>query len=254
MEKASNNNSTKLSKMLQRALSIGHSAAPFTPARDLRHQRTTSMASRGFFFSSPITPLLPTAARARRKNKNAVVWAEPTSPKVSCIGQIKLSKPKCPPENKNRAAPKNLKMASSSLIKEEGNKGSFSKLKRLFSTGRNPSRKSISTDLAVVNEYPVAVLEAVAAPSLGKMKKFASSREALGGFEWTVEMKREESRLDHRRCYSSDDEEVMIPCSVSLPLTQREGLSLCPKPKSEVNLWKRRTVDRPKPLQLKATC
>ncbi|XP_024008838.1 uncharacterized protein At1g76070 [Eutrema salsugineum] len=253
MEKASKNNSTKLSNMLQKALSIGHSAAPFSPSRDLRHYRTTSTANRGLFFSSPIRPLLPTAARVKRRIKNEVVYAEPTSPKVSCIGQIKLSKPKCP-DKKNRAALKNLETASSSLIKEEG-KGSFSKLKRFFSTGRNPSRKSNSIDFAVESEHPVAAVEAVAAPSLGKMKKFATSRESLGGFDWTVEMKRDESQSDHRRGYFSDEEEenIMIPSSVSIPLTHQEGLRLSPKPKSEVNLWKRRTMDRPKPLKVKTT-
>ncbi|CAA7020135.1 unnamed protein product [Microthlaspi erraticum] len=230
--------------MLQKAVSIGHSGAPFSPVRELRHRRTTStVLNRGFFFSGPITPLLPTASRVKRRTKNDVVCAEPTSPKVSCIGQIKHAKPKCT-EKKNRVAapPKNLKTVSSSLIKEE-DKRSFSKLKRLFSTGKNLSRKSSST---AVIEHPIA------APSLGKMKKFASSREALGGFDWTAEMKREESQLDHHR-YSTDDREIIIPSSVRIPLTQPEGLSLCPRPKSEVNLWKRRTMDRPKPLQVKAT-
>ncbi|KAG2303384.1 hypothetical protein Bca4012_062148 [Brassica carinata] len=256
MEKASdsnNNNSKKLSKMFPKALSIGHSAAPFSPARDYRHHRTISTASRGYFFSSPITPLPPTSARARRRTKSNGAIAEPTSPKVSCIGQIKLAKSKCP--EKNTRAPKNLETASSpSLVKEEG-RGGWSKLKRLFSTGRNPSRKSSSTASAAVIEHPVVAVEAVAAPSLGNMKKFATCRESLGEFDWRVEMKRqeEESRSDHRRGYSSDDKEEVIPCSVIMPLPQREGLSLCPRQKSEVNLWERRTMDRPKPLKVKTT-
>ncbi|KAL1193172.1 hypothetical protein V5N11_004143 [Cardamine amara subsp. amara] len=239
MEKASNNNeSTKLSKMLQKALSIGHSATPFSPARDFRHHRTSSTANRGLFFSSP---LVSTTARVKRRTKNHVVFAEPTSPKVSCMGQIKLAKPTCP-EKKNKAPPKNLITTSSlpsSLIKNE-DKGSFSKLKRLFSTGRNPSRKSNST----ASEHPTVTVEAVAAPSLDKMKKFESSREALGGYDWKLE----ESESDHRRGKYSDDEDVTIPYSVIIPLSQSEGLNLCPKPKSEVNLWNRRTMDRPKLL------
>ncbi|KAJ4916246.1 hypothetical protein Rs2_01796 [Raphanus sativus] len=241
--------------MLQKALSIGHNAAPFSPVRDFRHHRTISTANRGYFFSSPMTPLLPTSARARRRTKSSggVVVAEPTSPKVSCIGQIKLAKSKCP--GTNNRAPKNLEPASSSLVKEEQGKGGWSKLKRLFSTRRNPSRKSGSAASTAVIEHPVVAVEAAAAPSLGQMKKFATSREALGGFDWRVEMKRqaEESRHEH---YTPDGEETMIPFSatVSMPLTQREGLSLRPRQKSEVNLWeRRRTIDRPKPLQLKPT-
>ncbi|CAN8312691.1 unnamed protein product [Cochlearia groenlandica] len=234
MEKASNNN-TKLTKMLQKALSIGHSAAPFSPARDYRHRRTISTANRGFLFSNSITPLLPATAKIKRKTKNDVVWAEPTSPKVSCIGQIKLSKQKCP-EKKNRAHNKNLKTAPSSQ------KGSFLKLKRIFTTGKNPLTKSNSTAFAAAREHPVA---AVAAPSLGKMKKFASSRESLGGFDWTVVTKQEETQSKDK-----EEEDVTIQWSMSLPLNQTESLSLCPKPKSEVNLWKRRAMDPPKPLQI----
>ncbi|KAJ0237502.1 hypothetical protein HA466_0248860 [Hirschfeldia incana] len=234
MEKApdNNNNPTKLSKMLQKALSIGHSAAPFSPVRDFHHRRTASTVSRGFFFSSPITPLLPTAAaRARRRTKHAVVFAEPTSPKVSCIGQIKLSK--CP-ESRNRAT-KDLKPTPFNIV---------SKLKCLFSM---VSRKTNNTAVSAASEPPISAVEAVtAAPSLCKMKKFASSREALVGYDWAVEIKREESRSDHhhRRGYSSDDKETKIP---STPLT------MCSRQKSEVNLWKRRTIDRPKPLQVKPT-
>ncbi|CDY71911.1 BnaAnng39270D, partial [Brassica napus] len=210
---------------------ISHS--PFSPVRDFHHHRTASTANRGFFFSGPITPLLPTAAsRARRRTKNAVVFAEPTSPKVSCIGQIKLAnKSKCP-ETKTRER-KNLKTASSRLVKEAG-KGNWSKLKRLFSMG---SRKSNYVAVSAASEPPISAVEAVAAPSLCKMKKFASSREALGGFDWTAEIKR----------YSSDDKETMIPCAVSTPL------AMCSRQKSEVNLWKRRTMDQPKPLQVKAS-
>ncbi|KAL0699759.1 hypothetical protein Bca4012_055881 [Brassica carinata] len=227
--------------MLQKALSIGHGATPFSPVRDFHHRRTSSTVNRGFFFSGPITPLLPTTAvRGRRRTKNAVVFAEPTSPKVSCIGQIKLAKSSKCPETKNRA-PKDLKTASSCLVK-----GNWSKLKRLFSIGL---RKPKYTAVSAASEPPISAVEAVAAPSLCKMKKFASSRETLVGYDWTVEIKREESRSDHRRGYSSDDKEtMMIPCAVSTP-----PLAVCSRQKSEVNLWKRRTIDRPKPLQVKAT-
>ncbi|XP_010459713.1 PREDICTED: uncharacterized protein At1g76070-like [Camelina sativa] len=247
MEKGSNSNkSTKFSKMLQRALSIGHSAAPFSPGRDFHQHRMTSTVNRGIFFSSP---LVPTAARVRRRTKNESVFAEPTSPKVSCIGQVKLNKPKCSSEKRNKEPNNNLKTASSLsscvTIKEE-DKGNFSKLKRLFSTKsflwRKSNSNSTPTAFATTSEYPAAAVEpvpAVDAPSLGKMKKFSSSRGALGGFDWTAEMKRQESQSN-----------LTIPCSVSMPLTPLEGLSLCPKPKSEVNLWKRRTMDRPKALQV----
>ncbi|VVA95449.1 unnamed protein product [Arabis nemorensis] len=182
-----------------------------------------------------MVPLVPNAARVRR-NKNDAVWDEPTSPKVSCIGQIKRVKSKRSPK-KNRATTKSLipKIPkTSSLTKEDEKSRGFSKIKRLFSfSSATPSRQTHSSAVA---EHPVTVVSAAAAPSLGQMKKFASSRDALGGFDWSVEMKQDvESPADHHRGYYSDDE-VRAPLSL--------------KPKKEVNLWKRRTMDPPKPLHL----
>lgn len=134
-------------------------------------------------------------------------------------------------------------------------------IKRLFSFsssaaaggGGNASRKSHPT---AVTEHPVTVVSSAAVPSLGQMKKFASSREGLGGFDWAVEMKHEEESPAERGYYSDDDrrgdylrddddeeeeDDIIIPFSAPL-------MSL--KPKTEVNLWKRRTMDPPKPLHL----
>ncbi|KAG2313410.1 hypothetical protein Bca52824_024967 [Brassica carinata] len=242
-------NKNKILKMLPKAMSFGHRVPPFSP--DLHHNHnTTSSSNNKPFFSGPMV-LVPNAARVRR-NKSDAVWDEPTSPKVSCIGQIKLVKSK-------RSSPKkNTKESSSSLTKEDDDKGRrLSKLKRLFSfssssAGGNTSVKPHPTTVA---EHPVTVVSSEAAPSLGQMKKFASSRDALGRFDWEVEKKHEEeeSPADHRRGYFSDDErrsggymrddkeeeedDIIIPLSMK-PIKQ------------EVNLWKRRTMDPPKPLRL----
>lgn len=255
----------KILKMLPKAMSFGHRVPPFSPGRDLHHHHNTTNKA---FFSGPMVPLVPNAARVRRPKSDAV-WDEPTSPKVSCIGQIKLAKSKrCSPK-KNRAPPSlipKIPKTQSSLTKDDEKGRGVSKIKRFFSFstagggGGNTSRKSHSSGAgAVADEHPVAVVSA-AIPSLGQMKKFASSRDALGGFDWTVELKQdeEESPADHRRGYYSDDEkkrgssyfrdddddeedDIIIPFSAPLSL----------KPKTEVNLWKRRTMDPPKPLHLK---
>ncbi|KAJ4909237.1 Uncharacterized protein Rs2_03858 [Raphanus sativus] len=235
-------NKNKILKMLPKAMSFGHRVPPFSPGQDLHHNTTSS--SNKAYFSGPMV-LVPNAARVRR-NKSDAVWDEPTSPKVSCIGQIKLVKSK-------RSSPKkNTKTSSSSLTK-----GRFSKFKRLFSfsSSAGGGDKSITPHPAAVTEHPVTVVSPEAVPSLGQMKKFASSRDALGRFGWEVEMKREEeSPADHRRGYYSDDEkrgddlrdkeeegdDIIVPFSA--PLSMR--------PKNEVSLWKRRTMDPPKPLQL----
>ncbi|CAH8334441.1 unnamed protein product [Eruca vesicaria subsp. sativa] len=232
-------NKNKLLKMLPKAMSFGQRRVPpFSPGKDL-HNATSSSNNKSF--SGPMV-LVPNAARVRRNKTDDAVWDEPTSPKVSCIGQIKLVKSKRSSPKKN---PK-----TSSLTKEDDHKGRLSKFKRLFSfpstAGGNTSRKSHPVAVA---EHPVTVV-----PSLGQMKKFASGRDALGRFE----MKREEEYSpadDHGRGYYSDDErrgdylredkeeegdDVKIPFSAPLSLTA----------KNEVNLWKRRTMDPPKPLHL----
>lgn len=259
-------NKNKLLKMLPKAMSFGHRVPPFSPGRDLHHNHHhNNTAANKMFFSGPMVPLVPNAARVRR-NKNDVVWDEPTSPKVSCIGQIKHGKSKCPTGKKNKATasliPKISKTSTSSLTKED-EKGRISKIKRLFSfspaAGGNTSRKSHPNAVSATDEHPITVSSAAAVPSLGQMKKFASSREGLGGFDWAVEMKHEEdSPADHRRGYYSDDDtrgaylrddddddedDIIIPFSAPLGL----------KPKKEVNLWKRRTMDPPKPLHLQTT-
>ncbi|KAF8109098.1 hypothetical protein N665_0102s0008 [Sinapis alba] len=252
-------NKNKLLKMLPKAMSFGHRVPPFSPGRDLHHHHnTTSSSSNKAFFSGPMVPLVPKAARVRR-NKSDAVWSEPTSPKVSCIGQIKRVKSKRSSPKKNRAMiPKIPKTSSSFLTKEDG-KGRLSTIKRLFSFssaagGGNASRKSHPT---AVTEHPVTVVSSAAVPSLGQMKKFASSREGLGGFDWAVEMKHEDESPADRGYYSDDEkrggffrdeeeeeDDIIIPFSAPL-------MSL--KPKTEVNLWKRRTMDPPKPLHLQTS-
>ncbi|CAG7904727.1 unnamed protein product [Brassica rapa] len=249
-------NKNKLLKMLPKAMSFGHRVPPFSPGRDLHHHHnnTTSYSSNKAYFSGPMVPLVPKAARVRR-NKSDAVWSEPTSPKVSCIGQIKRVKSKRSSSPKKNMIPKIPKTSSASLTKGD-EKGRVSMIKRLFSFSSaagsgNSSRKSRP---AAATEHPVTVVSSAEVPSLGQMKKFASTREGLGGFDWAVEMKREEESPADRGYYSDeerrgdylrddDDEEDDIIIPFSAPL-----MSL--KPKTEVNLWKRRTMDPPKPLHL----
>ncbi|CAH8386253.1 unnamed protein product [Eruca vesicaria subsp. sativa] len=252
----------KLLKMLPKAMSFGHRVPPFSPGGDLHHHHhhNNTSSSNKAYFSGPMVPLVPKAARVRR-NKSDAVWDEPTSPKVSCIGQIKRVKSKrssSPKKNRNMI-PKIPKTSSSST--KEDQKGRVSMIKRLFSFSSSASegkasRKSHTT--TAVNEHPVTVVSSAAVPSLGQMKKFASSREGLGGFDWAVEMKREEESPADRGYYSDDerrggflrddddeeeDDDIIIPFSAPLSL----------KPKTEVNLWKRRTMDPPKPLHLQTS-
>ena len=92
------------------------------------------------------------------------------------------------------------------------------------------------------------------APCLSQMKRFTSGRNSLGDFDWTVEISPVEHR-DVRNYYSDEErgesdkeeEEVIIPFSAPMMMIG-EGVAL--QPRKEINLWKRRTMTPPKPLEL----
>ncbi|KAL4281333.1 hypothetical protein GQ457_03G037860 [Hibiscus cannabinus] len=161
---------------------------------------------------------------------------EPTSPKVSCMGQIKHKK--SIKKGKPKATNPVSESSSSGEVKKQA-----SKFRRIFSMGK-PAKKP---------EH------APEAPCLGQMKRFASGREAFASFDWTTQIAPVEA--DHRRDYYSDDdaeergdsdfeeEDVIIPFSA--PITVGGGVPL--QPRKEINIWKRRTMNPPRPLHLNTT-
>ncbi|XVE56218.1 hypothetical protein DITRI_Ditri03aG0220100 [Diplodiscus trichospermus] len=218
------------------AVSVSFQNPPFSPGRDKRPDIYTGKykgcAGRGF--SGPIISIIPNEARRKPKSESFETQ-EPTSPKVSCLGKIKHKK------NIKKAKPKPVSDDQSSSPREVKNKQE-SKLRRIFSMAK-PARKS---DIASGNkstELPDR------APSLGQMKRFASGRNAFASFDWTNE-------ADHRDYYSDeeerkdgdfDEEEVIIPFSA--PITVGGGRKPL-QPRKEINIWKRRTMNPPRPLQL----
>jgi len=89
------------------------------------------------------------------------------------------------------------------------------------------------------------------APPLGHMRRFASGRETFSNFDWKAQIAPEE-----RDCYSDNDDrvesdaedDVVIPFSAPLGAGGAPLLSV--QPRKEINLWKRRTMAAPRPLQL----
>jgi hypothetical protein len=176
---------------------------------------------------TPISPARPKGPsiipkEARRKPKNGSFDAtEPTSPKVSCAGQIKNKKKK--------------KKKKKILIEKENKKPlTLNKYKR----------PDIKEQVEEVFELRVAKT----VPNLGKMTKFSSSREtALKGFDWSRATILDQSNYNHvinnnlyGECNDDDkkgkesldeDEEVL-------------------NSKIKVYLWKRRNVIPPKPLEM----
>ncbi|KAF8410364.1 hypothetical protein HHK36_002892 [Tetracentron sinense] len=229
---------SKILKFLPRITSaITFQNLPFSPGRD---RRTTDnpnkfKANAGRGFSGPIISIIP--AEARRKSKNGSFDnPEPTSPKVSCIGQIKHKKKikhksnrVSPPQESNPVSPpREVKKQHRSVIR-----GIF--------RGAKPGRKSDAS----AGKPPLPDR----APYLGHVKRFTSGRDAFSDFDWTAQV-----APDHRNYYSdeereeSDEEEVIIPHSAPIMVG---GGEVALEPRKEVNLWKRRTMAPPMPLQLK---
>ncbi|GMI91362.1 hypothetical protein like AT1G76070 [Hibiscus trionum] len=237
----------KILKFLPKAassVSVSFQNHPFSPGK---HK---AFAGKGF--SGPIIPMIP--AEARRKPKaETFETQEPTSPKVSCMGQIKHKKS----IKKGKIFPPPKPKASSNPVSESSSAGEVkkhaSKFRRIFSMGKPAKKPEQAPKLAD------------RAPALGQMKRFASGREAFASFDWTTQIAPVEA--DHRRDYYSDDDEerrycdfeeedVIIPFSAPITVGGGGGGGgggVTLQPKKEINIWKRRTMNPPRPLLLNPT-
>ncbi|XP_030534483.1 uncharacterized protein At1g76070 [Rhodamnia argentea] len=241
----------------------------FSPTRDSNNRSSSwglfdnistakSHAKRGSF-SGPIVPLIPKEARLGRRSKNGGASLdtprEPTSPKVSCMGQIKHKK-KIKKMKKSEEGAGTDKPSSGSSRSEEKKKPKSRIFRRIFS-GARAERRSGSSGLPAENrgEGETERVSDERAPSLGQMRRFASSRNALASFDWTAQVAPVDA-AEQRNCYSDDEDrdgeegdggdEATIPFSA--PMSLGGGVEL--KAKKEVNLWKRRTMAPPQPLRL----
>ncbi|CAI0382429.1 unnamed protein product [Linum tenue] len=284
--KAKNSNHHNVIKFLKAASSINFNNPPFSPTRD--HQpfsdhKVPNYQGNYRGFSGPIfLPRVPREVRGRFKSGEAA--EEPTSPKISCIGQIKhkkcggkkttgvIPKPaaKEKKQSKKSAAAKEQKnpkpqQAGSPGIWKIFGSGSF-KLGPSSAPGRKRRSNSssaadnlfVSDELGEESGQPLTDR----APCLSQMRRFASGhRDGFGDFDWTARIApdhdqfgREYDSDGDEGGYSDDEmgaEETMIPFSAPIRVVSAadvEGMRL--RPRKEVNLWKRRTMEPPRPLQL----
>ncbi|XP_047323584.1 uncharacterized protein At1g76070 [Impatiens glandulifera] len=267
---------SKLLKFLPKAApsAITFHNPPFSPGRSEQHPPTKHKPPHPRSGLS----VIPSGATHRKnhpKNSGDFENQEPTSPKISCMGQIKIKHNTKKINKKEIDKPKHIKSAAASHKQHV--------LKRIFGGGgggggggTKPSfRKSKSDMSAAVSSSKMSPPNR--APALSQMQRFSSGRESLAGFDWTVHLAPE--KVEHRRreltinYYSdeereregdSDDEdgEPIIPFSA--PLMGGAGAGdcgggrggaggrggFCLEPRKEINLWKRRTMVQPRPLQL----
>ncbi|KAJ8538237.1 hypothetical protein K7X08_014777 [Anisodus acutangulus] len=210
---------------------------PFSPGREKRFHHN----HKGF--SGPIVSIIPVEARNRKSNNETN--QEPTSPKVSCIGQIK--------QRKKKKVIKTTAPTPVVLGKISSKKSNF---RNIFHLRRKPNYASSADDNITSSD-----VQQNRVPCLNQMKRFASGREGtLSNFDWkNVQI----TPQDHRKYYSDDDredycdedeeeeEEVIIPFSAPILVGRDNRPNFPLEPKKEINLWKRRTMTKPNPLQLK---
>lgn len=244
MEKPPRTKSGILS-FLPKSAAISFSSHPFSPGRDKHKSHVNNKA-----FSGPIISIVPVEARAKTTRNGSFHCQEPTSPKVSCIGQIKHRK-------------KGFKSKSSKKLEKEKSGSSGSIMGRLFSSKKINGRKvgGEKTEVEVLNGAPN---HGGAPPSLGQLRRFSSGREAFADFDWRFGMGGgPAASLGRQRGYFSDEEKddndnddddninygFSIPRSTSLG-GSRVGRMVAFEPKKEISIWKKRTMAPPRPLQV----
>lgn len=268
MEKSGIKPKNRLLKLASSAVSF----QPFSPNRE------KAQARKGF--SGPMIP-----AEARYKSKNSsYISHEPTSPKVSCMGQIKhkkkirdLSKKKAnvhdslPPRDdhfisystpldqvnpsknqkpkifksfhsftevkKKNPAPVLESVQSSSH--EEADKKKKKNFRNIFG---KPSKRS-------EYEPPLTAPSDKKAPSLGQLQRFSSGRNSLSNFDWSIAQISPAEHDDDESDGEWDEEDAKISFSAPISLSSCSTVANV-EPRKEINLWKRRTMPQPKPLQL----
>src|SRR4051812_30331770 len=98
---------SKVRNRFLKAITVTFQNAPFSPGRDHKFRsdnntnRWGAKTNSGKGFSGPMVTMIPYEARRKPRDGTGVsVTQEPTSPKISCMGQIKHHKKKNIPTGK----------------------------------------------------------------------------------------------------------------------------------------------------------
>lgn len=215
------------------AFILQNAHAPFSPSREKRlEHHHKNHHHKGF--TGPIIPVIPAHQVSGRKS-------EPGSPKISCMGQIKQNKEKTlnlMRSSENTSPGKNQR--KNITRKSMPNFGSMFGGKSKLISGR----KSDVTTENIVCKLPDR------APCLSQMQRFASGREPLTNFDWrSIQITPQDERKYYTDDDDDDDDDEISPFSGPI-LLGRSRTTICLEPRKEINLWKRRTMVQPKPLQL----
>ncbi|GAA0172142.1 hypothetical protein LIER_26027 [Lithospermum erythrorhizon] len=224
------------------AASFGFQNPQFSPGREKQraNQELKNHMNKGF--SGPIS-IIPQEARNKSKNSETEFDThEPTSPRISCMGQIKNRKKLSKKKNvlSQKDVHKNHESPASHAVKKKPSNGGFLGLFGNAKCGRKSSGAFLEKPKEMTN----------VAPNLGQMRRFASGRESLANFDWTKAQIAPGNYSDEESRGEEYDEEVMIPFSAPIPRGGGEFARIPLEAKKEINIWKRRTMVQPRPLNM----
>ncbi|KAI0493976.1 hypothetical protein KFK09_024106 [Dendrobium nobile] len=190
-------------------------------------------------FSGPIVSIIPKDVQ-HKKRSNSGGGAEPTSPKISCMGQIKdkTKKKKKNKKKKEKGEEKQTEKPSRRLC-SSCFKGLF---RRRVRPGGVPHEKEVEEKMEMKRVPKLA--SAAPAPRLGQLRRYQSGRETLAGFDWRRTMGQNYGDEGEEE---DEDDDVFIPHSAPILVG---GGAVALEPKKEVNLWRRRDMPPPLPLQI----
>ncbi|XP_058077952.1 uncharacterized protein At1g76070-like [Magnolia sinica] len=214
MEKPSIPKSSLLS-FLSKNGGVCFSHHPYSPGLDKRIDNSNKPRPKsGKGYHNPIGSIFPAEIRRKLNNIGSFGTKEPVSPKVSCIGQIKHNKKSC----------KAHCVFPSRQLKKPTPPVTASKI--------YGGAKKVE-DIVVDTRH---------APNLTQMKRFSNGRDAFANVSWKVEGVEDcwEYSSDEEKEGSSGKNEFVIPNSAPVVMETR----------NEVNLWKRRSMAPPTPLQM----
>lgn len=232
-------------KFLPKAVS-----APFSPNKEKRSSQKSHIGKASSGSNAPIRSIIPADA-LRSKSKNSSFGArEPTSPKVSCMGTLKHKKKLCSMlSSKNYVLPpldhlnllvknhNNSKVVQSDLEGDVKKKKKPLAIKNMFS--RVPSGRRKSDAIAMTTDYVSDHRPSSSSSSLSQMRRFSSSRTSLNNFDWTA-----------TQIAPVDNEGEKVKISMCVPKVILECKEVNLEPRKDVNLWKRRPMAQPSPLQI----
>ncbi|CAH1431018.1 unnamed protein product [Lactuca virosa] len=290
-QKAASKPKSKILKFLPRASSSVSFQNPplYSPNKDKRSSEKTHKSNLGIGFSGPMVSIIPSDNRRKIKNDSTfTLLYEPTSPRVSCMGQVKckhyrnkfagadgVTNKVKPPANPTKKVSKTMSFNVLRTHHKEQDQEKMEKvdpvvkskkklgIRSLFRGGAsNNGRKSDATNN---NSSSKTACNLPRAPSMSTMKRFSSGRDAFKNFDWTTQVA--PLNTGHRNYFTDDDkdggsdgeedEKILIPSSAPV-IVRNKGISddfvrsgvINLEPRKEINLWKRRTMPQPPPLQL----